>query len=97
MALISEEINLFYRDRSMNAVVIAELVKQHREAAGLSQAELAALAGVGKTAVFAIEHGKETIRLNVLLKVLGALNIELNPSSPLLKAVSSNLDNHAAR
>ena len=68
----------------MNMREIADLVKQHREVAGLSQAELALLAGVGKTSVFDIEHGKQTIRLEVLLKVLAALNIELKPTSPLL-------------
>ena len=70
----------------MNMRKIANLVKQHREVAGLSQAELALLAGVGKTSVFDIEHGKQTIRLEVLLKVLAALNIELEPTSPLLRA-----------
>jgi HTH-type transcriptional regulator / antitoxin HipB len=69
----------------MNMREIADLVKQHREVAGLSQAELALLAGVGKTSVFDIEHGKQTIRLEVLLKVLAALNIELKPTSPLLR------------
>lgn len=77
---------LIYRDCSMNMREIADLVKQHREVAGLSQAELALLAGVGKTSVFDIEHGKQTIRLEVLLKVLAALNIELKPTSPLLQA-----------
>jgi HTH-type transcriptional regulator / antitoxin HipB len=70
----------------MDMSQIADLVKHHREVAGLSQAELAQVAGVGKTSVFDIEHGKQTIRLEVLLKVLAALNIELKPTSPLLKA-----------
>lgn len=70
----------------MNMREIGDLVKQHRKVAGLSQAELAQVAGVGKTSVFDIEHGKQTIRLEVFLKVLAALNIELKPTSPLLKA-----------
>jgi HTH-type transcriptional regulator/antitoxin HipB len=38
------------------------LVRACRKKVGLSQAELARLAGVGKTVVFDIEKGKTTIR-----------------------------------
>ena len=58
-------------------------VRDHRKAAGLTQQELAKLAGVGKTVVFDIEKGKPTVRLATLLRVLAALNLRLAWSSPL--------------
>lgn len=45
----------------------------------------ALLAGVGKTAVYDLEHGKETIRLDTLLKILHVLNIKMQFSSPLME------------
>jgi HTH-type transcriptional regulator / antitoxin HipB len=66
---------------------IPELVRVHRKKSSLSQAALAELAGVGKTVIFDLEHGKMTIRLDTLLRILSALNIEMRFSSPLLKAM----------
>ena len=63
---------------------IARAVQQHRKAAKLSQRELAELAGVGKTAVFDIEHGKSTTQVDTLLKILRILNIKLILKGPLL-------------
>ncbi len=63
---------------------IASIVRFHRKKAGLSQKQLATLAGVGKTAVFDIEKGKQTIRLNTLMAILTALNIETELKSPLM-------------
>jgi y4mF family transcriptional regulator len=65
---------------------VGEIVRFHRRRAGLTRVELARLAGVGKTVVFDIEKGKETVRLKTLLSVLGALNIRLDWSSPLRQA-----------
>ncbi len=65
---------------------LAPLVKYHRKKAGLSQLELAKLAGVGKTVVFDIEKGKASVRLDTLLKVLRVLNITIRLESPLMKA-----------
>lgn len=55
----------------------------HRKRAGLTRVQLARLAGVGKTAIFDIEHGKRTVQLDTLLAVLAALNVNLTWSSPL--------------
>jgi y4mF family transcriptional regulator len=60
------------------------LIREHRKQASLSQQELAKYAGVGKTVIYDIEHGKETIQLNTLLKILDVLNIQIQFSSPLL-------------
>lgn len=61
----------------------AKIIKSHRKKAGLSQKALADIAGVGKTVVFDIEQGKETVQFNSLLKILSALNIKLKIESPL--------------
>lgn len=64
---------------------IGDIVRFHRKKSGLSQAELAKLAGVGKTVVFDIEKGKQTVRLNTLRKVLTVLNIKVLLISPLME------------
>lgn len=56
----------------------------HRKKSRLTQKQLADLAGVGKTVVFDIEKGKETVQLNSLLKVLSVLNIKLEMKSSLM-------------
>lgn len=63
---------------------IQEIIKQHRRAAGLSQADLAKLAGVGKTVVFDVEHGKLSIRYDTLTRILTVLNISVGFNSPLM-------------
>ena len=63
---------------------IPKMVRYHRRQSGLSQLELANFAGVGKTVIFDIENGKETIKLNTLVKVLTALNIKIIFDSPLM-------------
>lgn len=63
---------------------MGRIVQFHRKAAGLSRIDLADIAGVGKTVVYDIEHGKETMQLNTLLKVLGSLNVSLSLDSPLM-------------
>ena len=60
-------------------------MRDHRKLSGLSQTELAKLAGVGKTVVFDIEHGKESVRFDTLKKVLVALNITFVLQSPVLE------------
>lgn len=69
----------------MNYFDLGALIKDHRKEAGLTQLELANLAGVGKTTVFDIEKNKETIRLNNLFAVLQVLNIKVEFKSPLNK------------
>jgi HTH-type transcriptional regulator/antitoxin HipB len=64
---------------------LAQLISQTRKQARLTQAELAALAGVGKTVVWDLEHGKRTIRLETLSKVLSSLNIDLIVRSPITR------------
>ena len=61
------------------------IVRHHRRLSGLSQTELAKHAGVGKTVIFDIEHGKESAQFDTLKKVLAALNIKIVLQSPVLE------------
>jgi HTH-type transcriptional regulator / antitoxin HipB len=63
---------------------LAKIVKFHRRAANLSRIQLADLAGVGKTVIYDIEKGKETIQLDTLQKILRVLNIKIVLTSPLM-------------
>lgn len=61
---------------------LGELVRRRRVALRLRQEELAELAGVSTRTVHAIENGKPTIRLDVLLAVLEVLGVSLTAASP---------------
>lgn len=64
---------------------LSEVIKLHRKKAGLTQKELADLAGLGKTVIFDIEKNKQTVQFDTILKVLKILNIKLKVESPLLE------------
>jgi len=70
--------------------VLANIIRKHRKAAGLSQLQLAEMAGVGKTVVFDIEKGKETVQLNTLRKILKVLNINVQLTSQLMDQILSD-------
>ncbi len=69
---------------------LSELVRLHRKQAGLTQKGLADLAGVGKTVIFDIESGKETVQLDTIKKVLTVLNIKIKFESPLMKLLEAS-------
>lgn len=73
----------------MTANEIAKSVHYCRKQSGLSQLELAKLAGVGKTTIFDIEKGKETVQLNTLLKVLDVLNIQMILETPFMQIMQA--------
>ena len=62
---------------------VGTIVRTCRRKSGITQIELARLAGVGKTAVFDIEKGKSTVRLDTLLRVLAILDVRVELHSPL--------------
>ena len=64
---------------------ISEIILFHRKQSGLTRNQLADLAGVGKTVIYDIEKGKETIRFATLQKVLKALNVKISYESPLME------------
>ena len=67
---------------------MSEIILFHRKKSGLSRNQLADLAGVGKTAIYDMEKGKETIRFSTLQKVLKALNIKITFTSPLMEVLN---------
>lgn len=73
----------------MNSIDIANMVRYYRKQSGLSQRDFAKIAGVGKTALFDIEKGKETVQLNTLLKVLDVLNIKMKFDTPFPEQIKS--------
>ena len=44
------------------------------------------MAGVGKTVIYDIEHGKTSIRFDTLSRVMESLNIQITFQSPLIEA-----------
>ena len=70
---------------------LSDLIKQHRKKAALTQAQLAQLAGVGKTVVWDLENGKESVQWDTLQKVLRVLNISIEWRSPLLARMNSTV------
>jgi transcriptional regulator with XRE-family HTH domain len=73
---------------------IGVIVRFHRKRAGLSQAELARLAGVGKTVVFDVENNKQSVQCSTLKKILHALNISMTFESPLMKELEQHANRH---
>lgn len=69
----------------MQALEIADVIKTHRKAAKLSRVQLAEMAGVGKTVIYDIENGKESVQLDTLRKILKVLNIKIVLASPLME------------
>ena len=63
---------------------LAQTIRLHRRAAKLSRVQLAELAGVGKTVIYDIEKGKESVQLDTLRKILKVLNIRIVLKSPLM-------------
>ena len=76
----------------MDATLIAKIIRFHRKQAGIPQAELGNLAGLGKTVIFDIEKGKLTVRLDTLLKVMEVLNVKMEFQSPLMTIFQESLD-----
>lgn len=64
---------------------LSEIIIEHRHLSGLSQAGLAKIAGVGKTVVFDLEHGKQSIRFDTLAKIFSVLNITITFDSPIME------------
>lgn len=63
---------------------LAKIIRFHRKKAGLTQKSLADLAGVGKTVIFDLEKGKESVQFDIIMKVLKVLNVNINYESPIM-------------
>jgi len=56
---------------------LGSLIRDRREAAGLSLDRAAALLGVGRRFLIELEHGKRRANVETLLQVLNALGLEM--------------------
>ncbi len=65
------------RELPVWATVLSIAIRQRRKAHGLTQQELADAAGCSKLAVWQLEAGKPTARLDLVMRVVMALGIEL--------------------
>lgn len=70
-------------------ITLAQLIQSHRQKAGLTQAQLAKLAGVGKTVVWDLEHGKQSVQWDTLQKIFRILTITVEWQSPLLERAAA--------
>ena len=68
---------------------LAQVISMHRKAAKLSRVQLAELAEVGKTVIYDIEKGKESVQLDTLRKILKVLNIKIVLTSPLMQNIQN--------
>ena len=59
-----------------------EYLRRRRRQSGLTQADLATMANVAIRSIHALEAGKETARIDILIKVAKALGLSLTLSSP---------------
>ena len=57
---------------------LGDILRQQRKAQGATQAELAALCGVGVRFISELENGKPTIELGKVLQVLQCVGLELS-------------------
>lgn len=71
---------------------LAELVRTHRKRAGLSQTELAELAGVGKALIFDLEKGHEKLQFDKLKNILQVLNIKISFQPPHMTTETTATD-----
>lgn len=65
---------------------LGEMIRRHREAAGLSRVQLAKFSGVGRTAIYELESDRFALSLQRWLRILEVLNIRVSYDSPLCEA-----------
>lgn len=61
--------------RLYNAASIGQAIRHYREAAGLTQAELAEMAGLHRSYLSELEQGRETAQLRRILGLLKLLGV----------------------
>ena len=80
-----------YKGKNMERTEdFAQVIRLHRRVAKLSRIQLAELAGVGKTVIYDIEKGKESIQFDTLRKIFKALNIRIVLKSPLMDNIQNS-------
>ncbi len=71
----------------LNQPELGNYIRAHRKKSGLTQVQLAEMVGVGKSVIYDLEKGKETVRLSTLVKILSGLNIKVKLQSPLDQSI----------
>jgi transcriptional regulator with XRE-family HTH domain len=94
--------DIVHDDELRMPTLAAALVVQARQATGLTQEQLARLAGTSRSSISAIEHGKRDPGLEHLLKILTAAGFDLLTrivphDDHVLKASGARLDPQARR
>lgn len=56
---------------------IGQRVREARRRQGIDQAKLALIANVAVRSIHRVENGEPTVRLDVVVRILGALGLEL--------------------
>ena len=67
----------------LNQPELGKYIRTPRKMSGLTQVQLADMVGVGKSVIYDLEKGKETVQLSTLVKILSGLNIKVKLQSPL--------------
>lgn len=60
------------------ATRIGQRVRDERRRQGLDQRTLAMIASVAVRSVHRVEHGEPTVRLDILMRILAALGLDLD-------------------
>lgn len=63
---------------------VGRVIRYHRDAAGLTRARLSLFSGVSETAIYDVETGKPTVRLDTVTRLLETLNVDVSFESPLM-------------
>jgi y4mF family transcriptional regulator len=64
----------------MDKLILGNTLKQRRDLLHISQEELSKLSGVGIKTIYAVEQGKGNPSLEILLKLLDVVGLELEVS-----------------
>jgi y4mF family transcriptional regulator len=75
---------------TMTITRLSQTIRFLRKQSGLTQLQLAQLAGVSKTVVFDVEKGKETVQLDSILKILAILNVKITLETPIKQTGEEN-------
>jgi len=68
---------------------LGNIIRDHRKKSGLTQQDLAEMVGVGKTVVYDLEKGKDTVKISTLIRILNGLNIKVKLESPFIKNLTN--------
>ena len=69
------------RGDNADLLALAGAVREARAQAGLTQAQLALVSGVGRDTVIALENGRPGVSLGLALKVMKGLGLTIAPAA----------------